>query len=82
MAALRDAAEALTRAPPTSAAWRSASRPPTPGVPDKATIDAYTVAGVDRLILARRAGDGRRQHWSASRRKPDAHFDCTGPRGG
>ena len=25
--------------------------PPAPGVPDKAMIDAYTVAGVDRLIL-------------------------------
>ena len=25
--------------------------PPAPGVPDQATIDAYTVAGVDRLIL-------------------------------
>ena len=29
----------------------SEEAPPVPGVPDQATIDAYTVAGVDRLIL-------------------------------
>ena len=50
VAALRDTA---TRHPRPAALGRLeiSVTPPQPGVPDKATLDAYAMAGVDRLIL-------------------------------
>jgi probable F420-dependent oxidoreductase len=50
MAALRDAAKRHAR-PPGLGRLEISVTPPHPGVPDRATLDAYATAGVDRLIL-------------------------------
>ena len=50
IAALRDAAKRYPR-PADLGRLEISITPPAPGVPDKAMIDGYTVAGVDRLIL-------------------------------
>jgi probable F420-dependent oxidoreductase len=50
VAALRDAAKRHPR-PPELGRLEISVTPPGYGVPDKATLDAYAVAGVDRLIL-------------------------------
>jgi probable F420-dependent oxidoreductase len=50
VAALGDAAKRYPR-PADLGRLEISITPPAPGVPDQATIDAYTVAGVDRLIL-------------------------------
>jgi probable F420-dependent oxidoreductase len=50
VAALHEAAKRYPR-PADLGRLEISITPPTPGVPDQPTIDAYTVAGVDRLIL-------------------------------
>ena len=60
VAALRETAKRYPR-PAELGRLEISITPPGPGVPDKATIDAYTVAGVDRLILRPSPGDGRRR---------------------
>jgi hypothetical protein len=50
VAALRDAAKRQPR-PPELGRLEISVTPPGYGVPDKAALDAYALAGVDRLIL-------------------------------
>jgi probable F420-dependent oxidoreductase len=50
VAALHDTAKRHPR-PPELGRLEISVTPPQPGVPDKAMLDAYSVAGVDRLIL-------------------------------
>jgi alkanesulfonate monooxygenase SsuD/methylene tetrahydromethanopterin reductase-like flavin-dependent oxidoreductase (luciferase family) len=50
VAALRDTAKRHPR-PAELGRLEISVTPPSYGVPDKATLDAYTAAGVDRLIL-------------------------------
>jgi probable F420-dependent oxidoreductase len=50
VAALRDTAKRHPR-PAALGRLEISVTPPQPGVPDKATLDAYAMAGVDRLIL-------------------------------
>ena len=50
VAALREAAKRHPR-PPELGRLEISVTPPSPGVPDKATLEAYALAGVDRMIV-------------------------------